>query len=93
LRSFKPETFSELSELEVLELAYNQISDIDLTTFKGLGRLSTLDLGNNRISELNPRVFDELVSLNQLSLLNNLLEIDDSFKTNMLRKNDVYIHK
>lgn len=56
-----------MTNLTVLRLSYNQISDI--SELSGLTKLSYLDLSNNQISDIS--VINKMVNLNQLFLYDN----------------------
>jgi Leucine-rich repeat (LRR) protein len=60
--------FAGLSNLLVLGLSGNGITQIPAGTFNGLGQLTTLQLDNNRLFELTPGVFNGLTNLKIINL-------------------------
>lgn len=66
-------TFQNCPNLELLQLAENKISKIDLNGFSGLKKLKSLFLGANQIRELKEKLFSDLVSLKELYLNDNKL--------------------
>lgn len=69
-----PETIKDLTELAFLDLAQNQIREIEPKVFERLHSLTALSLERNLIKKLSAYTFYGLNdSLSSLSLLNNLL--------------------
>jgi len=62
---------SEYPNLEILNLAQNQLTDIK-GCFKGLSMLEVLNLGYNLLSEVNDSFYD-LISLEVIALYHNQL--------------------
>ncbi|CAL1542958.1 unnamed protein product [Lymnaea stagnalis] len=60
------------TQLEVLDLSYNKLKELDgHTTFKGLSNLTTLDLRHNMITSLSENLFGDLINLKHLWLSDN----------------------
>ncbi|CAF1025420.1 unnamed protein product [Brachionus calyciflorus] len=76
-------TFSELSNLNLLVLQSNDLSIISNGTFSNLTRLTYLDLSYNEIVSIENEAFSDLVSLTHLILNHNKLKSIglDLFKT------------
>ena len=66
--------FDSLSELEVLDLEWNELSALPADTFDGFTNLEVLRLGANDLSALPADIFDGLTKLKWLGLNNNDLE-------------------
>ncbi|XP_015217983.1 leucine-rich repeat-containing protein 19-like isoform X2 [Lepisosteus oculatus] len=66
--------FDSLSELKILNIAYNSISRIEPKAFTGLDKLQELYLCHNQLRSLKAEVFANLTSLKILSLQGNRLE-------------------
>ena len=66
--------FDSLSELEVLDLEWNELSTLPADTFDGFTNLEVLRLGANDLSALPADIFDGLTKLKWLGLNNNDLE-------------------
>ena len=67
--------FAELSNLQVLSLGQNGLSDLPVGTFSGLANLETLTLDKNRLGQLVPGAFSGLSSLKRLFLWGNDLKL------------------
>lgn len=72
IEQLEHDSFSELTNLQVLSLRENKISNIDLGILSGLKELKYLDLANNKLPELPTDLWD-LVELIHLDLSNNQL--------------------
>lgn len=64
-------TFSHLTDLQILVLRNNAFEDISARTFRNLRKLTNLYLDNCRITELKPEWFVDLISLRYLELFYN----------------------
>ena len=75
-----PGLFSNLVQLQALDLSINQLTSswINKSTFKGLIRLVLLDLSSNKITKLESEMFSDLYTLQILNLRHNHLEILDA---------------
>ncbi len=71
-------TFSGLSNLQIIYLQYNLLTNIDSNTFSGLTNLNTLDLGANKLTNFSPSTFKDLINLTLLSLALNQISFIDS---------------
>lgn len=71
-----PGIFEKLSQLEVLDLAHNELTSswINRETFVGLSRLIVLKLNNNKLKKIDQFVFRELFALQALNLESNYIE-------------------
>lgn len=65
-----PESFGKLSELVLLSLKANKISN-GLNSLNGLGNLKYLDLSENQITDTLPEFLSELSNLKTLNLFKN----------------------
>ncbi len=69
-----PEPIKHLNGLAFLDLAQNNIRNLEPGSFTQLHSLTALNLERNVIQHLHPRLFDGITdTLSSLSLLNNLL--------------------
>ncbi|KAK9719939.1 TIR domain [Popillia japonica] len=72
-RTFCPEVFAGLRNLEELELAYCAITHLPLDIFKRLPSLRRLDLNRNQIKTIDSVVFSPLTRLEWINLSWNML--------------------
>lgn len=72
-----PNLFSNLSQLQVLDVSKNQLTSswVNRNTLKGLIRLVLLDLSFNQINKLDLNIFTDLFSLQVLNLCHNQIEV------------------
>ncbi|XP_046520045.1 leucine-rich repeat-containing protein 19 [Equus quagga] len=70
-------SFSNLSNLEILNICRNSIHVIQQGAFTGLNKLKQLHLCQNKILQLNPDIFVPLKNLKLLNLQANLLSYFD----------------
>ncbi|XP_008827177.1 leucine-rich repeat-containing protein 19 [Nannospalax galili] len=70
-------SFSNLSNLELLNICRNSISIIQQDAFVGLNKLKQLHLCQNEILQLNPDMFVPLNNLKVLNLKGNLISYFD----------------
>jgi Leucine-rich repeat (LRR) protein len=68
------ETFANVSELEQLDLSYNNLKTLDINILKALPKLSVLYLGHNQISEIIPGTLEKNSFLEFLDLGYNNIE-------------------
>ncbi len=61
-------------EIEILNLSFNQITELEPDTFNDLKKLEKLFLSNNNLTELHPDLFKELNNLERLELTKNQLK-------------------
>lgn len=75
-----PGLFSNLVQLQALDLSINQLTSswINKSTFKGLIRLVLLDLSSNKITKLEAEMFSDLYTLQILNLRHNHLDTLDA---------------
>ena len=73
LKALPSGAFSDLSSLEVLDLAGNLIADLPPGVFAGLRRLEWLSLVDNRLQALPAGIFGDLAGLRELYLQDNEL--------------------
>lgn len=66
-------SFSNLSNLEILNICGNSISVIEQDSFVGLNKVKQLYLCQNKILQLNPNTFVPLFNLRVLNLQGNLI--------------------
>jgi hypothetical protein len=88
LKTVKKESFKELTQIEHIDLSYNEIATIEIGTFDDLKNLLYLFLAFNEIKILNADVFIPLVKLKSLSLSFNLC-IDEDFYDEGYRELDM----
>jgi len=74
MNSVSLETFANVSELEQLDLSYNNLKSLDINILKVLPKLSHLYLESNKINEIIPGVFGNNSLLEYLDLDNNRIE-------------------
>ena len=68
-----------MTELEILKLSFNKITEIDGYLFSHLSNLKHLDLDNNKLNLIDCNTFKGLVKLEGLYLNNNeITQIDGS---------------
>lgn len=77
VKSIFPDNFYNLSKLEGLGLAYNQIEVINATFFDELIALKVLKLGFNKIKSISKETFKNLVKLEIIFMDDNLLKYLD----------------
>ena len=73
------------SELCLLDLSENKITNISKNAFRKVSEIKVLLLSNNRISRLDPGAFSYLTSLLILNLSSNALHFRDSFGTGVFK--------
>lgn len=66
--------FQNLTQLEILELSFNKIKQLNSSTFWGINSLEILDLSNNRIEVIHLDVFETNQNLKAVNLANNKLQ-------------------
>lgn len=66
--------FGDLPILEILNLAFNNISSVRRRSFQGLPNLQELDLSHNRIESLAVELFSNLRKLRYLKINYNQLK-------------------
>jgi Leucine-rich repeat (LRR) protein len=65
----KPYQFSSFPQLEVLDLRYNSITNIEDGAFNGLDSLELLDLSHNNLKDFNSYLLHGLPNLKTLKLI------------------------
>lgn len=65
---------SNIASVKILNLAYNQLQQLQPKTFVGFQNLQLLDLTNNQLQQLQPQIFTELQNLQALFLGSNQLQ-------------------
>lgn len=73
LKAIHPFNFANITHLEVLELASNQIEHIPAGIFRHLPILHTVDLSNNAIATIDSDAFQNCINLEQLQMNHNRL--------------------
>lgn len=63
--------FTQLTKLQSLSIAKNQLESLSSDDFQQLTKLEDLDLSSNRITHIHPRTFSSLFSLKHLYLHEN----------------------
>lgn len=84
------------SDMTLLDLQNNKITEIKEKDFKNLGKLYALYLVNNKIKKIHPRAFQPLVSIQKMYLSKNaLVEIPKNLPPSLveLRIHDNHITK
>ncbi|CAD5222310.1 unnamed protein product [Bursaphelenchus xylophilus] len=71
LKSFDKQTFSDLINLEMLDLSGNKLNSIKMDHFGPLSKLQHLHLSNNQIQEIENGAFSLLKNLKVLNLAGN----------------------
>ena len=71
IASIDPDAFNGLTNLESIDLDYNQLTTIDPKTFNGLANLIELYLHHNQLTKIAPYTFNSLKSLVSLFINNN----------------------
>lgn len=69
-----PKYVNELQLLKHLDLSYNEISEVTISSFQSFKYLFILDLSSNAITEINEVAFQHLQLLETLDLSNNFLQ-------------------
>lgn len=67
------ESFIAQPQLEIIDLRYNDIKNIEGLAFKGLRKIKEIKLARNRITNLNSDVFENLPTLQKLDLSENFI--------------------
>ncbi|XP_036967292.1 toll-like receptor 13 [Acanthopagrus latus] len=82
-----------LSTLEMVDLSFNFISDLDCHGFLNLTKLTKLNLKHNRISKLHGCVFKYLTNLNVLNIEDNsVYKFYSAFKINLRKLESLNLH-
>lgn len=76
--NIKPESFSGLNNLRILNLRSNSIKFIQRYVFEDLKKLTNLDFSYNKINKIDAKSFAKL-NLLSLNLNNNKLTVIESF--------------
>ena len=81
IKEISYENFQNLSEIQYLNLGFNEITTIPSSTFQDLSNLKTLELYNNLFQTINGQSLIGLQSLTYLSLQQNQITLlpDDAF--------------
>ncbi|XP_024893460.1 reticulon-4 receptor-like 1, partial [Temnothorax curvispinosus] len=66
ISALEPDTFRDLSQLELLRLYGNKLSHIVVGTFAGLSNLKDIMMSNNNIQTVDIGTFADLVKLRHL---------------------------
>ncbi|CAG4916143.1 unnamed protein product [Colias eurytheme] len=75
LQRIPQDSFSQLQNIEILDLQLNDIKDIDTNTFQGL-RLSKINLKGNKIENISENAFHYLEeTLTELDITENFLNV------------------
>lgn len=74
LEAIYPHNFENITHLEVLQLAQNQIKDLPAGIFRHLTDLHTVDLSHNSIESIDSEAFRDCINLQHLQLNNNRLQ-------------------
>uniref|UniRef100_A0A8C5GLV7 Toll-like receptor 13 n=1 Tax=Gouania willdenowi TaxID=441366 RepID=A0A8C5GLV7_GOUWI len=89
-----PVTIRGISTLEVLDLSYNSVKELDCLDFKNLTNLTSLNLQNNHVSTLQGCLFENLKELKELNLrLNSLDFVGNAFKLNLQKLESLNLDK
>ncbi|XP_031640336.1 leucine-rich repeat-containing protein 70-like [Contarinia nasturtii] len=78
LKAIYPHNFENITKLEVLQLAYNQIEHVPAGIFRHLPNLNTVDLSHNAIETIDTNAFRDCINLQHLQLNNNRLTVLDA---------------
>lgn len=73
LKAIYPHNFENITHLEVLQLAHNQIEHVPAGIFRHLSILHTVDLSYNQIESIDTDAFHDCITLQHLQLNNNRL--------------------
>lgn len=68
-------SFASLPKLYKINLANNQIDDVEREAFRGAENLRIIDLTNNSLTQMQPETFHEASRLEQLWLAGNPIEL------------------
>ena len=63
--------FNNILNLQVIDIAFNHLKNIDIEAFKGMSKLKILKLNDNKLRHLSLKLFDGIYELNELTLSNN----------------------
>lgn len=86
LMYLSPENFAHFSLLKSLNLAGNQLMEVDYNLFHPLKSLTSLSLMNNCLTRLDPKSISVLIELQELDLSMNKLHVLDFSMFQHLRK-------
>jgi tmRNA-binding protein len=87
-------SLADCTKIEVLDLGFNEISEISKNAFQDQRNLRKLYLDNNQIKILQPGVFDPLTSLTELYLYNNSIKvIDDSLFVKNVKLEELHLNQ
>ncbi|XP_035671972.1 leucine-rich repeat-containing protein 4B-like [Branchiostoma floridae] len=88
------DTFKQLSQIQQLYLAGNQITDIEFRALSMLKHLKILDLRHNKLTELREYYFTGLSKLRQLFLVGNIItKVDSMAFSGLFRIEKIYLGK
>lgn len=68
------DVFEKLTNLQILDISFNQITVIEGNIFRNTKKLEKLSMKHNRIRQLEEGVFHELSSLKEIDLAENYLQ-------------------
>ena len=64
-------TFTNLTQLQYLNLSHNKLTTIDVSLFRGLVNLRTIDIDYNLLTNMEQGQFDGLINIETLSMSYN----------------------
>ena len=87
IQSINPKAFDDvIGTLLILDLSYNNLTEINPDVFRKLSKLTKLNLGNNKLVHIDPLLFDGLKNLKDLKLKKCELKLIDPFSFKSLEK-------
>ena len=86
--------FEGITNLEILDLSYNYIDNLDNNTFEYLINLNTLYLNNNKFDKIEKTMLNNLLNLRILNFISNyILEIGNNSFSAIINLKNLYLSK
>jgi len=77
-RKLLEKKYTDLNEIDEINLSLTKLQDIDQDTFRGLSNLTEIDLSWNLLDHLNSQTFSGVDRLAKLYLYSNQLVLIDN---------------